>query len=1274
MPPDSEYGLQIPQTQLEVMTGVSVDDYQRLDPRKHAFRRADMYIGDLAPRETECLIFPEGQTQSTPAKITYSSGLLHLIKEIVANSIDNISKTRHINQTNPPGFIDPGNIEINLNQELVNVKSYGQALPVEYRNKMDPNSVTVPEFVFGDLMTSSNYGTKYARTGVGANGVGAKIVAIMSKWFVVEVNDVTRQAYGQYRWIRNMERLDQAVLHPPHHFDPQQGWVKQPGSAPYDKNFVSITWAQDFRQFGHTSMLDILPLVRMMAVHLSFINKVIFSVNGQTLDYRAPEKFVECIAGKVKFYHHLKWPAGQESVTTAKDWTKVYQGHLKLPDMEMLCIDAPNPEFKWDLSAVNGMITDEGGTHVTALREAFNERIKNGPVKELTAKFGDTIKITAKDYGPLYMAFCAIRIENPVYKGQVKAAISNKIPKITLPEDINFKGWTFISRLMDEFNRRYISKVNEVEKSKKGREVISGHGEHANLAGQKPELCSMIVAEGMSAAGYCNSMASFATVIAEDGKTYRGKDVYGFIDLKGKPPNCTGMLELMIHQKNEFAKIMKHLGLKHGVDYTKPEHAKSLKYGSLWIMTDADKDGHHICMLLINFIYRSFPSFVASGRLKILLTPVVTLFHRGTRKETFFFEQEFFEYLKAHQGRLPSNYETVYYKGLAAHTNEDIKYNLQHGHFLLTCQLDEGTPRALDMAFKKTSSDLRKDKIREYQQSGMVIPHVEVRKMLAQGITSGVYPISSMIGSFWVGYALDTLDRSIFSALDGFKESQRKLMYYMLRAFNYGDTSKKAIKIERIAAQAAEKTLYHHGATSLEGAATKMAQEYVGTNNLNLLLGDGQQGSRAEYGKDAGAGRYVGAKLTEWCKYIFHREMVDLVPRRDIDGEKAEPHFIPCDLPLHLINGGKGLSVGYLSNIPQFHPIEIAHYIIAALQGEPLNHLFPFYRGFTGDIIMAKTPISLPFPSADSDPGEENGSRVASPGPDTSMEEALGIIEDEVEEDPEAMEAQTEVEAPKKVKKVSGPRFYTKGSFSMDLKGKTAEVLITELPINHPLAPKFYKKWLEEMAIKSQKKDEKTPITFKSVIDESTDPNMVRLRLTGVTHPTGMDEIFKKLGMVTSISLNNIICIDGNSIPNRYNRIYDLLHFYINNMLGMYDLYRGTKLEKLNADLEHENQLVRLINAILEGRIDLRATEEQLTQDLIREQVSQDVFDGTSLKQFKASVRDAHLKKICGIQEAIDTLTQTSPAQLWINNLYKFIEFADKVGYPLRTNPVKMET
>lgn len=88
-------------------------------------------------------------------------------------------------------------------------------------------------------------------------------------------------------------------------------------------------------------------------------------------------------------------------------------------------------------------------------------------------------------------------------------------------------------------------------------------------------------------------------------------------------------------------------------------------------------------------------------------------------------------------------------------------------------------------------------------------------------------------------------------------------MYHMLRRFNCVNSDKPAVKIDRIAGQAAESTCYHHGIASVESVAFKKSQDVAGSNNLNLIFGDGQRGSRAENGKDAGAGRYVGARLTE---------------------------------------------------------------------------------------------------------------------------------------------------------------------------------------------------------------------------------------------------------------------------------------------------------------------------------------------------------------------------------------------------------------------------
>lgn len=142
--------------------------------------------------------------------------------------------------------------------------------------------------------------------------------------------------------------------------------------------------------------------------------------------------------------------------------------------------------------------------------------------------------------------------------------------------------------------------------------------------------------------------------------------------------------------------------------------------------------------------------------------------------------------------------------------------------------------------------------------------------------------------------------------------------------------------------------------SSLEEAIIGMAQDFVGTNNINLLSPKGQFGSRIKGGADSASPRYIFTKLGDITDYIFRKEDNFVLDYLDDDGQPIEPKYYVPIIPMVLVNGSFGLGSGYSSNVPMFNPQEIVIYLISKLQGKRLKELNPFYKGFKGEIILDK--------------------------------------------------------------------------------------------------------------------------------------------------------------------------------------------------------------------------------------------------------------------------------------------------------------------------------
>jgi DNA topoisomerase-2 len=201
-------------------------------------------------------------------------------------------------------------------------------------------------------------------------------------------------------------------------------------------------------------------------------------------------------------------------------------------------------------------------------------------------------------------------------------------------------------------------------------------------------------------------------------------------------------------------------------------------------------------------------------------------------------------------------------------------------------------------------------------------------------------------GSAFKEFSLYDNVRSIPLLFDGLKPSQRKAIYgVQLRGESAGE-----IQVERLSAAVAASTDYHHGTGSMESTIIGMANNYAGTNNMNIFQPIGQFGSRLT--KDAAAGRYIFTKFDPNFRTLFKKEDDGILENIMVDGDKIEPkNYIPL-LPIMLINGAQGTGTGHACFILNYHPNEVRDAVLAHLTGKKLkpNTLIPWFNGFKGTV------------------------------------------------------------------------------------------------------------------------------------------------------------------------------------------------------------------------------------------------------------------------------------------------------------------------------------
>ena len=263
----------------------------------------------------------------------------------------------------------------------------------------------------------------------------------------------------------------------------------------------------------------------------------------------------------------------------------------------------------------------------------------------------------------------------------------------------------------------------------------------------------------------------------------------------------------------------------------------------------------------------------------------------------------------------------------------------------------------MDMAFSKKRVEDRKTWLRSLEPGAFVDYGVD-----ALAYKDFVHKELSL-------FSVADNQRSIPCVVDGLKPSQRKVLFACFKR-----KLKREIKVAQLAGYVSEHSAYHHGEASLTGTIVGMAQDFVGSNNVNLLAPCGQFGTRIMGGKDAASSRYIFTKLEAVARKVFHPDDDAVLKYLDDDGQSIEPNYYVPVLPLALCNGADGIGTGWATSVPNYDPKQligvlrrmIAHAgddvdcdetsLLATCAAEDVgaDGLAPSYRGFKGDVILKK--------------------------------------------------------------------------------------------------------------------------------------------------------------------------------------------------------------------------------------------------------------------------------------------------------------------------------
>jgi DNA topoisomerase-2 len=1132
----------------------------------------DQYVAGIHSQTAKPVIYKK--------RIEYVPGFYKIYDEIIVNANDNRNRIQNKIDGGEKGHIKMTTLRVKVapyedarqpRKMAISVWNDGDGIDVA----MHPDEkIYVPEMIFGHLLTSGNYDKAEEKITGGKNGYGAKLANIFSTYFKIETADHnTKQRYTQV--FRNMMLEKETPVIEPYKGSP----------------FTCITFVPDYEKFGLTDMTDdLLALFKKRAYDMIFCSQGQIQVywNDQLLNMADPQGYMKMyLQDNLDTLNQLSKSASaaasSPSSTPAKSGTGDTGADIAAMDKQLTVDDIvlaySSPHARWQIGAcmspnfqfqqvsfVNGICTSRGGKHVEYV------------VKQITAKLVNWIgrkhKVVVRDafIRDNLMVFVNSIIVNPAFDSQTKETLTTNMrdfgSKIEdIPDDfieiLAKSGIADRAVAQNQFQESQALKKTDGKKTRRITDIPkltdAGFAGDSKHSGQ----CTLILTEGDSA----KAMAISGISVLKDGSDY-----FGVFPLRGKLMNTRDKSDTAIANNVEITNLKRILGLQEGEVYA---DTKKLRYGRIMIMTDADVDGSHIKGLLMNYISCHFGSLLKiPGFITALLTPIVKA-TKGSGKKAkthqFYNGVEFQAWLNAnHGGR---SYKIKYYKGLGTSNPQEAKEYFKE--FKQTIyQYDDRTENTIDKAFNGDRADDRKAWIQGY--TGQILDNTQ----------SGV-PFADFIDKDMILFSIADNVRSIPNLMDGLKPSLRKILY---SCFTRKLTDE--IKVSQLAGYVSEKSAYHHGEASLFGAIINMAQNFCGTNNINLLYPSGQFGSRLQGGNDSAAPRYIFTRLNTITSRLFPAVDEALYKYNEDDGTKIEPVYYAPILPMVLVNGAAGIGTGWSCELPQFNPLDIlkvlrGHILAATGKLDKVPHLMsdmmPWYRGFKGTITklgknrwitrgvyrrvdnktieVSELPIGFwtqdfkellnilsgqPSTAA----GDKGSSRVRGRSPKKS-----GVAADK------------EKAAAKKKKNAE--------LLSIPVGTKAAVIAAGDEPLdlNSPDLQliKNYREMNSECEVKVQ-------ITF--------DPRILTMLLTTTDPKTGITELEKRLRLTSTISCNKTLNFFGPD-ERLYNMtsVDDIMDMYFTERMKLYRVRKMFLESQYQRDLALLSARAKFILDVVEGRV-----------------------------------------------------------------------------------------
>lgn len=867
--------------------------YQKKSQLEHILLRPDTYIGSVQKTKRPMWIYDTEQKIMVQKETEYVPGLVKIFDEILVNAADNKQKDKNMNCIK---------IDIDPEQNKISIWNNGRGIPVVMHKE---EKMYVPTMIFGHLLTSSNYNDEEEKVTGGRNGYGAKLCNIFSEKFIVETASKQYKYQFKQTWGTNMTKVSEPKLKQFH-----------------GEDFTRITFWPDLAKF---------KMEKLDADIVGIMSRRAFDVAASTRGIKV-------------FLNGERLP-----VKTFKDYVDLYIRGQEDDEGNSLKVVYEQPNERWEVavtistsgfqqvSFVNSLATTKGGRHVDYVVDMIVKQVIE--IIKKKNKGGTAIKPSqVKQY---MWIFINCLIVNPGFDSQTKEYM-----------DLNVKNFGSKCNLSEKFMQsvaksglvEYIlswaknQQKKELAKNSAGRKQLKLKGvpklEDANEAGSVRALeCTLILTEGDSAKS-----------LAVSGLGVIGRDYYGVFPLRGKLLNVREATHKQITENAEINNLVKIIGLKYHKKYNTIADMKTLRYGKVMIMTDQDQDGSHIKGLVINFIHHNWPELLRLNFLEEFITPIVKAKKKNSEL-SFYSLPEFEEWKRDTPNH--NTYQIKYYKGLGTSTSKEAKeyFSNMARHRICFRYSGQEDDDHIVLAFSKKHIEARKEWLTKFMVESKHRKEMGLPEKYLYTKDTKFVNYKDFVNLELVLFSNADNVRSIPSLVDGMKPGQRKVLFTCLKR-----NDKREVKVAQLAGSVAEHSAYHHGEVSLSMTIVNLAQNFVGSNNINVLEPRGQFGTRLTGGKDCASARYIFTKLSPLTRMIFHPNDDALLKHEYDDNLKIEPVWYIPIIPMILVNGADGIGTGWMTRILNYNPRDIAKCIRNMLEDEEPKELVPWYKNFKGTV------------------------------------------------------------------------------------------------------------------------------------------------------------------------------------------------------------------------------------------------------------------------------------------------------------------------------------